>query len=239
VTAEWTVLLPLKRLHHAKSRLSGFSRRHRREVARAMAETVATTAAQVHRVDHVVVLTDEEWDHSAAPALVLPEVDPRGLNAALADAAGTLARRWPHHGIVVLLADTAAATVDELSACLAAASGRERSMVADHEGTGTVLLACRPGVALAPRFGPGSRLAHVRSGAVDLTHGLDVPLLRRDLDTAADLAAVETRIPGLPRLDRALRAAGWTAAGASGTDPSRTVPRLSGEPLAAVAMGTA
>jgi 2-phospho-L-lactate guanylyltransferase len=239
VTVEWTVLLPLKRLHHAKSRLSGFSQRHRRDVARAMAETVATTAAQVHEVDHVVVVTDETWDHSAAPALVLPEVGPQGLNAALEHAARTLAQRWPAHGIAVLLADTAAATVEELSACLAAASAHERSMVADHEGTGTVLLACRPGVALDPGFGPGSRLAHLRSGAVDLTPGLEVPLLRRDLDTAADLTAIETRIPGLPRLDRALRAAGWTAARAQETAPSRAVPRLSDEPLAAGAVGSA
>jgi 2-phospho-L-lactate guanylyltransferase len=112
-------------------------------------------------------------------------------------------------------------------------------MVADHEGTGTVLLACRPGVALDPGFGPGSRLAHLRSGAVDLTPGLEVPLLRRDLDTAADLTAIETRIPGLPRLDRALRAAGWTAARAQETAPSRAVPRLSDEPLAAGAVGSA
>jgi 2-phospho-L-lactate/phosphoenolpyruvate guanylyltransferase len=221
VIVEWTVLIPLKRLDHAKSRLSGFTQQHRRDVARAMAETVATTAAQVHGVDHVVVVTDEAWDHSAAPALVLPEVGAGGLNAALADAARTVARRWPNHGIAVLLADTAAATADELSACLSAASEHQCSMVADHEGTGTVLLAHRPGVGVEPRFGPGSRLAHQASGALDLTHGLDVPLLRRDLDTVADLTAIATRIPGLPRLDRALRAAGWTATRSRGTTPSR------------------
>jgi 2-phospho-L-lactate guanylyltransferase len=235
VTAEWTVLLPLKRLHRAKTRLSGFSPRDRSDVARAMAETVATTAAQVPGVDHVVVVTDEAWDHSAAPAVTLPETGARGLNAALADAARTIAGRWPDHGIAVLLADTAAATVEELSACLAAASAHERSMVADHEGSGTVLLACLPGIALDPRFGAGSHLAHLRSGAVDLTHRLDVPLMRRDLDTVADLTAVETRILGLPRLDRALRAAGWTAT----RTPVPTAPRPAGEPLAAVAMGRA
>jgi 2-phospho-L-lactate guanylyltransferase len=58
--------------------------------------------------------------------------------------------------------------------------------VADAPGTGTVLLTAPPGVPLDPRFGVGSAAAHRASGAVPLTGPW--PSLRRDVDTAADLA---------------------------------------------------
>jgi 2-phospho-L-lactate/phosphoenolpyruvate guanylyltransferase len=47
-----------------------------------------------------------------------------------------------------------------------------------------LLAAATPG-ALQPAFGPGSLAAHVRRGAVPLD--LDLPRLRRDVDTPADL----------------------------------------------------
>ncbi len=62
-----------------------------------------------------------------------------------------------------------------------------RGFVPDAAGTGTALLAAPPGVALDPRFGPGSAAAHAASGAVRLDGGW--PTLRQDVDTAADLAA--------------------------------------------------
>jgi 2-phospho-L-lactate guanylyltransferase len=210
VTVEWVVLLPLKRLSLAKSRLTCPGPGHRQAVARAMAETVALTASQVSGVGQVVVVTDEHWDRAAAPVELLPEPRGGGLNAALGHAAATLVARRPDRAVAALLADTAAATVEELSACLAAAARHPRAFVADAEGAGTVLLTAAPGIALRPRFGVGSRVAHDRSGAVDLTDELDVPFLRRDLDTAADLSAVAGRLLDLPRMAGALRDAGWT-----------------------------
>ncbi|MEV6813934.1 2-phospho-L-lactate guanylyltransferase, partial [Micromonospora sp. NPDC051296] len=62
-----------------------------------------------------------------------------------------------------------------------------RRFVADAPGTGTVLLAAPPGVPLDPRFGPDSAAAHLASGAHPLAG--DWPSLRRDVDTAGDLAA--------------------------------------------------
>jgi 2-phospho-L-lactate/phosphoenolpyruvate guanylyltransferase len=49
------------------------------------------------------------------------------------------------------------------------------------------MLAASPGIPLDPRFGVGSAQAHQASGAVpiDLT---TIESLRRDVDTAADLA---------------------------------------------------
>jgi 2-phospho-L-lactate guanylyltransferase len=205
----WVLLLPLKRLRHAKTRLSVPMPAGRERLVRAMAETVAATAAQAPPVHEVVVVTAETWDHHAVPVHVFPDGG-GGLNRALSEAARTAGRRWPQLGLATLLADAAAGTAEELTRCLDAARHHPRTIVADHLGTGTVLLTAGPGVPMAPRFGPGSRRAHVRSGAVDLTDRLRVPLMRRDLDTPGDLAAVADRLRALPELDRALRHSGWT-----------------------------
>jgi 2-phospho-L-lactate guanylyltransferase len=59
--------------------------------------------------------------------------------------------------------------------------------VVDQPGTGTTLLAAAPGVPLDPHFGVGSARAHEESGAVPIElPGIDS--VRRDVDTAADLA---------------------------------------------------
>jgi 2-phospho-L-lactate guanylyltransferase len=213
VTVEWVVLIPLKRLTDAKSRLGCAVPRHRQGIARAMAETVVATASRVPAVRHVVLVTPEPWDQDAVPAVVVPEPPASGLNTALAHAARAIASSWPGHGVAALLADTAAGTTEELGACLGAAAPHRRAFVADGAGTGTVMLTAGPGSELRPCFGEDSRRAHAGSGAVDLTDRLHVPLLRRDLDTAADLAAVAERLPALPRLDAALRQAGWTGQG--------------------------
>jgi 2-phospho-L-lactate guanylyltransferase len=213
VTVEWVVLIPMKRLADAKSRLGCAVPQHRRSIARAMAETVVSTASRLPAVRHVVLVTPERWDQDAAPAIVVPEPPTPGLNRALAHAARAIASSWPGLGVAALLGDTAAGTTEEVGACLAAAAPHRRAVVADGAGTGTVMLTAGPGAELGPSFGENSRRAHVGSGAVDLTDRLHVPLLRRDLDTVADLAAVAGRLAALPRLDAALREAGWTGRG--------------------------
>ena len=74
----------------------------------------------------------------------------------------------------------------ELTAVLAACTAPS-SFVIDQPGTGTTLLAAAPGVALDPRFGVGSALAHQASGAVSIELA-GIESVRRDVDTAADLA---------------------------------------------------
>ncbi len=61
-----------------------------------------------------------------------------------------------------------------------------RYFVTDVTGTGSVLLAAAPGAGLEPCFGAGSASAHAASGAVELAGAW--PSLRRDVDTADDLA---------------------------------------------------
>jgi 2-phospho-L-lactate guanylyltransferase len=93
----------------------------------------------------------------------------------------------------VLLADLPALRPEDLAVALAAVDARLRdeaasmAVVPDKEGTGTVLLAARAPADLDPAFGPDSLAEHVRRGAVALD--LDLPGLRRDVDTPADLDA--------------------------------------------------
>ncbi|MER7420801.1 2-phospho-L-lactate guanylyltransferase, partial [Micromonospora peucetia] len=107
-------------------------------------------------------------------------------------------------------ADLPALRPAELAAALHAAQApppEVRRYVADAPGRGTVLLAAPPGVPLDPRFGVGSAAAHAASGALALTG--DWPSLRRDVDTADDLAAA-ARL-GLGPCTAALAAAGRAA----------------------------
>ena len=53
------------------------------------------------------------------------------------------------------------------------------------------MLAAAAGVPLDPRFGVGSALAHQASGAVPIEF-VDIESLRRDVDTAADLAHADS-----------------------------------------------
>jgi 2-phospho-L-lactate guanylyltransferase len=113
---------------------------------------------------------------------------PAGTDGLDADLLAAAAAR-PDAAVAVLMADLPALRASELAAALQLAAGADRSVVADADGTGTVLLTARAGRLLAPAYGPGSRARHVQLGARDLTDllGTLVPGLRCDVDTTADL----------------------------------------------------
>lgn len=207
----WSVLVPVKRLAHAKTRLRGAvsADRHAGLVLAMALDTVAA-AVGCPAVRQVVVVTDEADARralTAAGALCVADEPDDGLNPALAHGARCAAAREPDAGIAVLGSDLPALRAEDLAAALAAATlagavlagatfigatfigatGSRRTFVADAEGTGTTLLTALPGVELAPAYGPGSAVAHAASGALPLTG--DWPSLRRDVDTAADLRA--------------------------------------------------
>jgi 2-phospho-L-lactate guanylyltransferase len=188
----WTVVIPVKALPGAKSRLlpaSTDGEAHRRLVEAIRADTVAAAqaAAGVARVLFVVDRAAVRQAGSAgADALVVVQSAP-GLNPALAEAAEHAARHWPQDGVAALVGDLPALRAAELADALTAASHFVRAFVPDHDGTGTTLLAARPGEALLPAFGAGSAERH-RRVATELTAGAG---LQRDVDTAADLAAAQ------------------------------------------------
>ncbi len=185
----WSLVIPVKVLALAKSRLTGLAGPRRAELALAMAADTVAAAVACDVVDSVVVVTDDAAaaaDLSWLGAVVVPDEPGDGLNPALAFGAAQADERWPGRGRAGLAADLPALGPAELGRALAVAAGVPESFVADAAGTGTTLYTAGPGAAFCPRFGPGSRAAHLSGGAAELLlPGLDG--LRRDVDTVADL----------------------------------------------------
>ncbi|MFI1192544.1 2-phospho-L-lactate guanylyltransferase [Micromonospora sp. NPDC020750] len=189
----WTVVVPVKRLGAAKSRLRGaLPGVPHEELALALAADTVAAVRACPAVSAVVVITDDPLVAAmagAAGARAVPDVPDAGLNAAFrhgAEVATAGGGAW----VAGLTADLPALRPAELATALDAVTAGPagvRRFVADAPGSGTVLLAAPPGVPLDPRFGVDSAAAHLAGGALPLTG--DWPTLRRDVDTAADLAA--------------------------------------------------
>jgi 2-phospho-L-lactate guanylyltransferase len=178
----WTVVLPVKSLGEAKSRLalagSG--------VARAFLVDVLSAAAGCAQVSDILVATSDPAVAAlarAAGARVCDDTGHPGINAAATMAAGRAPGR-----VAVLVSDLPCLTPADLSEVLIAASVHDRSFVRDADGTGTTMLLSLDPRSLRPAFGPGSAQAHERGGAVDLTATHAWPRARRDVDTVEALA---------------------------------------------------
>jgi 2-phospho-L-lactate guanylyltransferase len=187
----WSMVVPVKVLARAKSRLATLAGPHRADLALAMAADTVAAALTCPDVARVIAVTDDR-DASlvlaALGAVVLPDEPGRGLNPALRHGAAVASARWPASGIGALAADLPALRPAELGAGLRAAARWPRAFVPDASGTGTTLYTAQPGMAFAPRFGAGSAERHRASGAAELIlPGL--ASLRRDVDAPADLRA--------------------------------------------------
>jgi 2-phospho-L-lactate guanylyltransferase len=199
----WTVLLPVKVLARAKSRLAVLAGDRRRELALALASDTVSAVAACPEVARVVVITSDPVAGpmlAALGALVIgepaadrpPEIadgSQQPLNAALLHGAGIAARRWPGTGLAALTADLPALRPAELAAALRAIGrGLPAAFVPDAAGVGTTLYAVPPGGQFRPGFGGASRARHAAGGAAELA--LDgIAGLRQDVDTPDDLRA--------------------------------------------------
>lgn len=182
----WTLIVPVKALPGAKSRLAatlGDDSSHvHGALVEAMRADVLAAAAATGQVAHVLVVADAEARY---PADVVIRQRRPGLNGAIEDGAEYATRQWPDHGVAALVGDLAALRPEELGAALDLAAAHGQAFVSDADGTGTTLLAATPGERLRPAFGAGSAARH-GAYAVRLDGG---PGLIRDVDTADDLAA--------------------------------------------------
>lgn len=189
------MVIPVKGLRTAKSRLRGAVDEVRHEeLALAMVRDTVSAVLRSAAVGRLLVVTDDPVVAAAVTALgaeAVPDRPGAGLNAAFRYGTDTVAGLAGPRA--ALTGDLPALTGVDLTEALGAV--RERSFVADAAGTGTVLLAAPAGVALDPRFGPGSAAAHTASGARPLLG--DWPGLRQDVDTPADLYEVLSLGAGL------------------------------------------
>ncbi|WP_419998200.1 2-phospho-L-lactate guanylyltransferase [Streptomyces boninensis] len=194
VTAEagWSLLIPLKRLGQAKTRLAdAASDELRPALALAFALDTVAAALACDAVRDVTVVTDDPVAGerlAALGAFVAADAEGGGLNAALVQGAAFVRARRPDAPVAALNADLPALRAAELGVALGAAGAFVRAFLADAEGVGTTLLTAASGVALNPAFGGPSRARHRASGAREIV-AAGVASVRRDVDTAADLRA--------------------------------------------------
>ena len=187
MSEKFALLVPVKTLSRAKSRLVGTDADTRVALMRAFAMDAIDAAAQSAHVHTVHVVTDEPG-FEADGVEVLPDEGDGDLNAALRNAAVRVRLADPGTSVAAMCADLPALRTPDLDAALTAGMS-PRWFVADAGGTGTTLLAAGPGVDLDPHFGVDSARRHEESGAVAVR--ADVPSLRLDVDTDADLALAE------------------------------------------------
>ena len=200
--ASTTVLVPVKRLDQAKSRLAPLGEGSRRALARAFLLDTLDAATGSSDVARVLVVTEDVTVGEALRGRSGVRVVPggEGLNEDLAAAAAAAREDDPRTRLLVLCADLPALRASDVDALLA----RHEPLVAvpDRHGVGTTALLCAS--AFEPRFGEASFAAHRAAGAQGLTEvGAG---LRCDVDTPDDLAYA--RSLGLGRHTRAADSTG-------------------------------
>lgn len=204
----WSLVVPVKRLTIAKSRLVGAVPGVRHcDLVLALAVDTVTAALRAAPVTRLVAVTDDPAVAAVLRAIgadVVPDEPAAGLNPALEHGAAYARSIAVADGVAVLSADVAALRTDDLAAALTAAAPHPRTFVRDLSGLGTTLLTAGPRSPLEAAFGSDSAQAHLRSGAVELTAG---DSLRSDIDTAADLTAATALGLG-PRLSALLGSTG-------------------------------
>jgi 2-phospho-L-lactate guanylyltransferase len=181
----FALLVPVKALSLAKSRLSVSGGAGREPLMRAFALDAIAAAVQCPAVAQVHVVTDDPG-FEVDGVRRLPDEGDGDLNRALHHAALRVRLEDPHVAVAALCADLPSLLPDDLTEALSAGL-TPRWFVADAAGTGTTLLAAGPGVDLDPHFGAGSARRHEESGAAPVR--AEVASLRRDVDTEDDLVA--------------------------------------------------
>ncbi len=187
----WSLVIPVKVLAHAKSRLTGLAGARRPELALALAADTVAAAVGCREVAAVIVVSD---DPAAAAELtglgahVVPDEPDDGLNPALVHGAAVASSLRPAAATGALAADLPALRPAELGRALRAAADWPEAFVPDAAGSGTTLYTAAPGARFQPRFGPGSRRRHRAAGVTELDLP-GIPGLRRDVDTPADLSS--------------------------------------------------
>jgi 2-phospho-L-lactate guanylyltransferase len=185
------VVVPVKRLAAAKSRLASLGDDVRRELVGAFVTDTVSALLDTSCVAQVLVVTDEAalagWLGGLGVAAI-PDGSSDDLNETLVQGAAELLRREPRLRPAAVCADLPALRPEELSEVLATVEPGRTAFVADAAGIGTTLYTAPDLATFRPQFGFRSREAHLGAGAVELDTTA-APSLTRDVDTPDDLRA--------------------------------------------------
>ncbi|MEU7001985.1 2-phospho-L-lactate guanylyltransferase [Nonomuraea sp. NPDC046570] len=186
----WSLVIPVKTLVAAKTRLAAAAGPLRSRLAVAVACDTVSAALACPPVARVIVVTADPAAAGPLAALGADVVhDPdRGLNTALRTGAAHAVRLAPGDAVGALQADLPALRPAELAIVLAAAADFDQAFLPDALDVGTTFYGVRPGVPFTPGFGGESRARHLAAGAKELCPD-GVESVRRDVDTPGDLRA--------------------------------------------------
>jgi len=186
--ARWSIVVPVKTLIRAKTRLAAAAGPYRTDLAVAVASDTVAAALRCPLVARVVVVTADPLPARRLAALgahVVADPD-RGLNTALKAGAEEAVRLAPGDAVGALQADLPALRPAELETALAAALEFDQSFVPDAAEIGTTFYGVRPGVPFRPGFGGESKGRHpARGGKGPALAGIRSG--RRGVDTGGDL----------------------------------------------------
>jgi 2-phospho-L-lactate/phosphoenolpyruvate guanylyltransferase len=205
-------ILPVKRLHRAKSRLgASVADPLRGDLARAMVGDVLVALSETAAIERTIVVTGEPSVADAAcylGALVVRDTAEESQSAAVALGIEAAIVEG-YERVLCVPGDCPALKPAELDSLLSRpgapdggnddggpGSGPEVVIVPDRHGTGTNGLLLAPPDAIGPSFGPDSCERHRAlardAGAICRIERLGSLLL--DIDTGADLAALRERL---------------------------------------------
>ncbi|MFI7635807.1 2-phospho-L-lactate guanylyltransferase [Nonomuraea sp. NPDC049400] len=190
MSIRWSLVIPVKTLVAAKTRLAAATGPHRIRLAVAVASDTVAAALSCAQVARVIVVTADPAAAGPLGALgaeVVPDPD-RGLNTALRTGAAHAVRVAPGDAVGALQADLPALRSSELGVALSAAAELDQAFVPDALDVGTTFYGVRPGMPFTPRFGGESRAKHLAVGAKELCLP-GIESVRRDVDTPDDLRA--------------------------------------------------
>jgi 2-phospho-L-lactate guanylyltransferase len=189
----WSVVVPVKTLGAAKSRLLPADDPSRPELAIAFLEDALDALNHSEHVERVIVVTDDERVRrlvEGCGAQWMPEAPHFGLNEA---AAHGVSQAPPNSPVAVMAGDLPCLTTPAIDLVLSWAADYPRAFLSDAQGIGTTMLFARESADCTPAFGGRSRARHAQLGFTEL--GLDRPAserellarARRDVDTPVDL----------------------------------------------------
>lgn len=188
--AQWQLLIPLKPLPVAKSRLD-LPPEQRQALVHAFACDVVAAASGCPSVAGIWVVADDSWAGLIPHAATQVRDPGGGLNVALEAGLECLSPRDPAAVVMgdlpCIRSEDLDLVLNEVSAILPGAG-----VVADRDRTGSTLLAGTTEV--SPHFGPDSLARHLNGHAVEV--GQALPRLSLDVDDTADLRDAARVGPG-------------------------------------------
>lgn len=202
-----TAVLPVKRFDAAKQRLAaGIDEGRRRELAAAMVADVLDAIGEARSIERLIVVSGDPIGQELAAnagAEVVPDPEDAGhvqaAQAGIARAEAEGAER-----VALLAGDCPLLDPRELDRLLTGVPGSYVGIVPDRHGSGTNALLLSPPNAIVPAFGEGSRARHVEAARqAGIPFGIEeLPSIELDLDTPADVIALQRELERRPKRAR-------------------------------------